>query len=169
MATINLIYASDMNGCIGKDNALPFKIKGDMQFFKTMTMGGVVVMGRKTFESIGKPLAGRKNIVISRNPTPQLMKYQLDGRITIFNKIDIELVAHLKSLPESVWVIGGAEIYNQFLLYSEIIWQTKAHAIINGNVFFNFDESNYNETPHKLGFKSVDNEFGYTIRKFVKC
>ena len=97
-----MIVAKDKNSVIGKDNQLIWSIPNDLRYFKEVTMGKTVVMGRKTYESIGKPLPGRDNIVLTNN------KSFLDDRVTVVNSI--EEVLAMKSNKEIV-VIGGDSVY----------------------------------------------------------
>ena len=114
---IALIVAAAQNGVIGRDNQLPWHLPGDLAYFKRTTLGKPVLMGRKTFESIGRPLPGRTNIVISRQPN-----WQAPG-VTVCNSLEAAL-ASAAALPDlqpgaEVMVIGGAEIYRQALALKE--------------------------------------------------
>ena len=104
---ITLIVAVADNGVIGRDNALPWHLPDDLKRFKRLTMGKPIVMGRKTFESIGKPLPGRQNIVVTRDAN-----YRREG-VTVVHGID-EAVRAAGDAPE-IMVIGGAELFRLFL------------------------------------------------------
>jgi dihydrofolate reductase len=130
---MNLILAADENWAIGKGNRLLFRLPPDMGFFKAKTTGGVVIMGRKTLESLpgGKPLKDRVNIVLSRNPeySPE---YNPEG--IVCGSLP-ELAALLKQLsykPDMVWVIGGAEIYNLLAPYCREALVTRILTIAGG-------------------------------------
>ena len=105
--TLSLIAAVARNGAIGKDNALLWRLPEDLKFFKRTTLGCPVLMGRKTFESIGRPLPGRRNIVITRNAT-----WQHDG-VEVAHSLDEALT--LAAQEARVFVIGGGELYAQAL------------------------------------------------------
>ncbi|MDR2829092.1 MAG: dihydrofolate reductase [Mycoplasmataceae bacterium] len=107
---IFLIWAQDNNGGIGKNNKLPWRVKGEMQHFINTTRGKIVVMGRKTFESIGKPLPNRENIVISTN-----VGYQPDG-VKVYSNIEQVVKAYKDN---DVFVIGGKSIYEAFMPYAD--------------------------------------------------
>ncbi|OGP09580.1 MAG: hypothetical protein A2048_00115 [Deltaproteobacteria bacterium GWA2_45_12] len=138
---LSIIVAMSQNGVIGKNNQLPWHLSEDLKRFKTLTMGQAIIMGRKTFESIGKPLPGRTNIVITRNK-----KYTAQGVI---------LVSSLKEALEKVptnteaFVIGGAEIYKEALPHAQTIYLTRIEKEVEGDTFF--------PVPHlENDFKAAD-------------
>ncbi len=126
---VNIIVATAENGVIGKEGRIPWNLSSDMRYFKETTMGRTVVMGRKTFESIGKPLAGRKNIVVTQNSD-----WKRDGVETVFN---LQAALDL-SVGNEVFIIGGGEIYRTALNENLIdrIYLTRIHAKIDGDTFF---------------------------------
>ena len=134
---ISLIVAASENDVIGKQNALPWSLPEDLKYFREKTRGKTVIMGRKTYESIGKPLPNRRNIVISR--TMNLMS-GLEVHPALGEAL-MKLAFELKEAPqEEVFVIGGADIFNQTLLGAFItypadkIYLTRIHANIEGDV-----------------------------------
>lgn len=157
-----LIVAAAENGIIGKDNDMPWKISSDLKYFKKVTMDKPVIMGRKTFESIGKPLPGRVNIVITRDTS-----FTYEGVITAHSvemAIDVaKSMAEVKGLKE-IMVIGGAEIYTLFLPFADRLYLTRIHAEIDGDTSFpelNPDEwLEYSREDHVAGEKdSHDHSF----------
>src|SRR5690606_22540731 len=104
---LSLIVAFDQNRVIGKDNKLPWHLPNDLQFFKRTTMGKAIIMGRNTFESIGKPLPGRNNIVLTRQ-----QDYRPNGVEVIK---DMDELKKLKETEEEHFIIGGAEVFNKTL------------------------------------------------------
>ena len=129
-----MIVAMDRNRVIGKGNALPWKLSGDMKFFKQTTMGKPVIMGRKTFESIGKALPGRANIVITRDPD-----FDAEG-IEPVETIEIALkagrtVAAITGTEEVV-VIGGSQIYEALLPETTRIYLTEVDLEVGGDAYF---------------------------------
>lgn len=106
MPPVTAIAAVAANGVIGVDNTIPWRLDGDFPRVKQLTMGGVLVMGRKTFESIGRPLPGRDSFVVTRNP-----RWQAEG-VRTFSAVDDALDAALAT-GKPVWVFGGGEIYRQ--------------------------------------------------------
>ena len=125
---ISIIVAVAENGVIGSDNRLPWHLPDDLKRFKALSLGKPIVMGRRTFDSIGRPLPGRANIVISRQPG-----LTIAGAV-VRHSLDAALVA-AGSVPEIV-VIGGAEIFRQVLPRTNTIHLTRVHARVAGDVLF---------------------------------
>lgn len=126
---ISLIAAKSENGVIGKDNKLPWDLPEDLKYFKKMTLGKPIIMGRKTFESMGsKPLPQRENIILTHHAG-----LVLPGCI-IVNSVEGALAA--AGSRDEVMVIGGAEIYAQFLPLATRLYLTIVHQIIDGDSFF---------------------------------
>jgi dihydrofolate reductase len=125
---ISIIVAAAENGAIGSDNRLPWHLPDDLKRFKALSLGKPIVMGRRTFDSIGRPLPGRTNIVVSRQAG-----LAIEG-VLVAPSLDAALAA-AGSAPEIV-VIGGAEIFRQVLPRTDVIHLTRVHAHIDGDVFF---------------------------------
>mgnify|MGYP001821762408 CR=1 FL=1 len=126
-----LIVAAAENDVIGRDNQLPWHLPKDLAYFKRETMGKPIVMGRKTFESIGRPLPGRTNLVISRNPD-----WQAEGVRTLPTIESAFALAREIALidgAEELMVIGGAEIYAAALPLADRIYLTRVHAEVAGD------------------------------------
>lgn len=123
---ITLIVAVADNGVIGRDNTLPWHLPEDLKRFKRLTLGKPMIMGRKTFESIGKPLPGRLSIVVTRDTN-----YHREGVVVVHGtEAALEAAA---DAPE-VMVIGGAELFRLFLPHAGRIHLTRVHGNIDGNV-----------------------------------
>src|SRR4051794_29929183 len=114
---ISFIVAMDENRVIGKDNQLPWRLPEDLKFFKRVTMGHPIAMGRKTHESIGRVLPGRENIVITRQ-----VNYQSED-CTVFYSIE-DFVKNSKKQSEEIFVIGGAEIFNETFEFADRLYIT---------------------------------------------
>jgi dihydrofolate reductase len=125
---ISIIVAVAENGVIGSDNRLPWHLPDDLKRFKALSLGKPIVMGRRTFESIGKPLPGRTNIVISRQAGLAI------AGVVVTGSLDAALAA-AGQVPEIV-IIGGAEIFRQVLPRTDLIHLTRVHARVAGNVVF---------------------------------
>ena len=125
---VTLIVAVADSGVIGRDNSLPWHLPADLQRFKRITMGKPILMGRKTFESIGKPLPGRENIVVTRDTN-----YRRDG-IRVVHDADSALRA--AGVAPEVMVIGGAELFRAFLPLAGRIHLTRVHGNIAGDVMW---------------------------------
>ena len=138
---ISMIVARSRNHVIGRDNQMPWKISADLQFFKRVTMGYPVIMGRKTWESIGRPLPGRRNIVVSRNagyePTGGELASSLD-----------EALNRLSAAPR-VFVIGGEQLFKQAFDRADRLFITEIDMDVEGgDTFF--------ELPNKADWKEVE-------------
>lgn len=134
MPRLALIAAVAENGCIGINNQLPWYLPEDLKYFRRLTTGSVVIMGRKTYESIGKPLPNRTNIVISHNPG-----YQAEGVKTVTNLDDaIALATQISEINgnEDVFVIGGAQIYALALPQAGRLYLTEVKKTVHGDAFF---------------------------------
>jgi dihydrofolate reductase len=152
---ISLIWAMDENRVIGKDNQLPWHLPEDLKFFKRMTMGHPIAMGRKTHESIGRLLPGRENIVITRQKD-----YQCDG-CTVLHSVQ-ELVDYAAKKKEEVFVIGGAEIFKEILPFADRLYWTQIYHKFEGDTFFpelNMDE--WELISKEKGMKDEKNPYDY--------
>lgn len=118
-----MIVAVSDNHVIGRNNGLPWRIPKDMKWFKMNTWGSTVIMGRKTFEACG-PLPGRRNIVISRRPKP-------DVNVEWYNHLDVAM-QHV----DDAFIIGGAELYITSLKYVDAMIVTRVEKTVHGDVFF---------------------------------
>ena len=141
--TLSLIVAMSENGVIGRDGRLPWKLPADMARFKALTMGHPIIMGRKTYESIGRPLPGRRNIVLSSQPG--------------YAPAGVEVVPSLEAALErvraedEVFVIGGAAVYRETLPRADRLYLTLVEGDIEGDTFF--------ETPSAASWRLVSEEF----------
>lgn len=125
---ITLIVAAAENNAIGKGNRMPWHLPNDFKYFKEKTLNHSVVMGRKTFESIGKPLPERRNIVMTKNTN------YLHEEVDVANNID-ELLLYCRDERE-IFIIGGAEIYKQTLPLAHKVLLTRVHTTVDGDAFF---------------------------------
>jgi len=131
---IAMIVAMASNRVIGRDNQLPWHIPGDLKFFKATTLGKPVVMGRKTFESIGRPLPGRDNIVITRNGN-----WQVDGVRVVHDlagALEMARDSAETSGAEEIMVIGGGEIFTEVLPRTDRLYLTLVQADVEGDAYF---------------------------------
>jgi len=124
---VSIIVALDEAGTIGRDGTLPWRLPEDLKYFRRLTLGKTVLMGRKTWESLGKPLEGRRNWVLSRDPA-----FHPAGA-EVFASLDQALAAHRDG---ELVVIGGAEIYRQALPLAGTLHLTRVHARVEGDTRF---------------------------------
>ena len=140
---IIFVVAIAENGVIGAGNGFPWRLKSDMARFKALTIGKPVIMGRKTFETLRRPLPGRTNIVITRDAD-----YRANGAIVTTSAADAGAVARGDALRRSVAeiaVIGGAEIYRQWLDRADRLEITEVHARPEGDTHFDIDRAEWDE------------------------
>jgi dihydrofolate reductase len=157
-----IIVAVADNGVIGKDDGLPWKLSEDMQYFKRITMGKPIVMGRKTYESIGKPLPGRTNIVISRNAS-----FHAEG-VEIARSLDEALamakVVAVRDGVEEVMVIGGAQIYAAAIPAADTLYITEVHASVEGDaVLCDIEWGLWRETTREHRVAKPPNTYDYSF------
>jgi dihydrofolate reductase len=159
--TISIIVAVAENDAIGFDNHLLWHISEDLKRFKSLTTGHHVIMGRKTYESVGKPLPGRVNIVISRQEN-----YRVDGCL-VANSFEEAL--ELAKLDSEVFIIGGGEIYKQALPITDKIYLTRVHAGFAGDTFFpELNLSEWTSESITKGKPANDDGLGYTFINLVR-
>ncbi|MGE8686339.1 MAG: dihydrofolate reductase [Achromobacter sp.] len=127
-ARLTLIVAYSTNRAIGRDNALPWKLPGDLAHFKRSTLGRPIIMGRKTWDSLGRPLPGRSNIVISRNPG-----FAAEGATVVPT---LQAAIDACGGVDEAFVIGGAQIYAQALPLARRVLATEVRADVEGDAFF---------------------------------
>lgn len=131
---VTLVVAVADNGVIGRGNALPWDLPDDLKHFKQTTMGRPIIMGRKTFESIGRPLPGRLNIILTRSTDWQAVG--VSTAATIGDAIDLAEQQALIDGADSVMIIGGAEVYRQALPFCTRAVVTRVHGQVDGDAFF---------------------------------
>lgn len=153
---ISLIVAVAENDVIGAGGKLPWRLSDDLKRFKALTMGKPLIMGRKTFESIGRALPGRRNIVVTRQPD-----YVAAGCEVVGSPEDAIAAA---AGADEVMVIGGAEVYAAFLPLAGRIYRTRVHARIDGDALFPaLDERDWREVSLVERAADDSNEFGVTF------
>jgi dihydrofolate reductase len=152
---ISLMWAMDNNRVIGKNNQLPWHLPEDLKFFKRTTIGHSIAMGRKTWDSIGRPLPGRENIVITRNS-----EFTCEG-CTVLNSIE-DLLEYSQQKNDEIFVIGGAEIFKLILPSADKLYLTRIYDEFEGNTFFpvlNMEE--WTLLSHEKGIKDEKNPYDY--------
>ena len=151
---ISLIAAMDRNRLIGQGNRLPWRLPADMKHFRKLTLGKPVVMGRRTFESIGKPLTKRTNIILTRDP-----HFRTSGCI-VTHSVDEAL--RKANGCEEVMIIGGYSVYEQFLDCAKHLYLTQIHECFEGDVYFpEFELSDWREVRRVKHQPDSDNPHSY--------
>lgn len=152
---VSLVVAISRNRVIGAQGALPWHLPEDLKYFKRLTMGHPIIMGRKTFESIGRLLPGRSNVVVTRKPD-----YRAPGAVVVASLE--EALAACRDTDE-VFVIGGAEIFRQLLNRAERIYATELLADFEGDVVFpEYDPSRWREVSREK-HRDGDLEYHFVV------
>ena len=162
--TVSAIVAVSKNGVIGKGNDIPWYLSSDLRYFKRTTINHHIIMGRKTFHSMGRPLPKRTNIVITRNP------FFVASNCIITSSLDDALAIAQENGEEEVFIIGGGQIYEMSMPLLDKIYYTEVDTVIeDGEVFFpDFDRNKWtlvSEEPHKADEK---NDHDYTFMVFER-
>lgn len=159
--SVSLIVAMSQNRVIGRGGALPWRLSADLQRFKKLTMGHHIVMGRKTFESIGRPLAGRKMIVVTRQED-----YCADHACVAHSLPQAIEIAQAAG-DEEVFITGGSEIYRQGLEVADRVYLTLVHAEVDGDAYFpEIDVDRWRLTGGSHHAADERNEFDYSFRVY---
>lgn len=155
--TFSLIIATTQNNVIGKDNQMPWHLPADLAWFRQNTTGKPVIMGRKTFESIGRPLPKRINIVLSRQP------FEHEG---VTWKDSLESAVDFVKDSEEIVLIGGGELFKQYLPKADKLYLTQIQAEIEGDTFF--PELNWNEWKIEYDeYRQADENNVYDLRFLI--
>lgn len=159
---ISLIAAMANNRIIGKDNDMPWHLPADLKHFKKITLGKPVLMGRKTYESIGRPLPGRRNIVLSRNAD-----LHIEG-VEVVDSID--KINSLLTGVDELMVIGGGHIYNAFLAKADILYLTHIDLDVEGDTQFPDYEgvANWRVVEQQVCEPDDNNPYSYRFVKYSK-
>ena len=156
MVIISLIAAMGKGRVIGIENRLPWRLPADMKHFRALTLGKAVLMGRKTFDSIGKPLAGRINIVVTQD-----RQFRADG-VRVAHSIEEALT--LAGDQEEIMVIGGASFYAQLLPRAQRLYLTEIHQDFLGDAFFPaWQADEWRETARVDHAPDGDNPYPYSF------
>ena len=160
---LSIVVAISENNVIGKNNKLLWHIPEDMKRFKELTTGHTIIMGRKTFESIGKVLPDRRHIILTRDSEYVVNNENVD----IVNDIN-ELDSYIDETEEN-FIIGGAIIYNQLIKRADKVYMTKIHKVFDGDAYFpKLSETEWKEVERKHGLKNEKNPYDYEYITYVR-
>ncbi len=157
MAEVIIIVAVAKNNVIGRDNTLPWHLPSDLKHFKKTTMGYPLIMGRKTYDSIGRPLPGRDNVVLTRDPD-----LELPGCIVVHSME--EAIAHCRN-EEKVFIIGGADIFRLAMPLTDTIIYTALQRDVEGDVYLDPIDT---DTFEIVESKEYDEEEPYQIIRYER-
>ena len=153
---LSIIVAVADNNIIGKDNRLIWHIPADLKYFKSLTMGAPIIMGRKTYQSIGKPLPGRKSIIITRDNN-----YSTEGCVVVHS---LESAIAAAKEHNEAFIIGGEQIYRQAMGFADKIYLTRVYESFEGDSFFpEIDTSIWQLTEQKDNEIDDNNKFKYSF------
>ena len=158
---IKILVAFDENKVIGKNNALIWHLPADLQRFKALTTGHVIIMGRKTFESFPKPLPNRTHVIITRQND-----FEYEGCVVVQN---IEKALSVCPINENLYIIGGGEIYQQSISFADQLDITRVHHSFDADVYFpEIDPEIWELTSETFHQKDERHLFDYTFQTFVR-
>lgn len=161
MVKVSLMVAMSSNRVIGKDNDIPWRIPRDWQYVKKTTFGHPIILGRKNSESIGKPLCGRRNIVLTRKEG-----YSIEGCEMAHSTDD---VFKLCKDETEIFIFGGEEIYKLFLPFVEKLYITKIHHHFDGDTFFpDLNDEDWNEVSVEKGIQDENNPYSYCFHVYER-
>ena len=160
---ISLLVAADENNVIGKDNQLPWHLPNDLKYFKNLTWGMPIVMGRKTYQSIGKPLPGRKNIVLTHQAD-----WQAEG-VNMVHSIEEAKEVAAKSDCKEMFIIGGAEVFKTVFPTADRLYLTRIHHSFEGDVFLpDWDRGNWHLKSERFCAPDEKNNYPHTFQVWDK-
>jgi dihydrofolate reductase len=158
---ISMIVAMAKNRAIGKDNQLLWHLPADLQYFKRITMGKPILMGRKTYQSIGRPLPGRVNIVVSRDKT-----FAPEGVVVVRS---IEQALKAASEHDDVMIIGGSSFYEQMLPMTDMLYVTQVHQPFEADAFFpELNSQDWEKIAEEYNEPDEKNKLSYSFQTFKR-
>jgi dihydrofolate reductase len=164
---ISLIVAVSRNGVIGIDNQLPWHLPEDLKYFKSVTMGKPIIMGRKTYDSIGRPLPGRTNIVITRDSSWQTEGVEVAQ--TLAQAMTLGQLACAQADVDEAMVIGGEQIYRMTLPAADRLYLTEVQAEVEGDAFFpKFDAKDWHQVSEQLPEVTDTHPYRFVVLERIK-
>jgi dihydrofolate reductase len=158
--TISYIVAMGRDRSIGKDNKLPWRLPADLAYFKKTTMGHPILMGRKTYDSIGRPLPGRTNVVLTRS-----QDFQAEGCVVVHTAEE----AMERFAAEELFVTGGTEMFRLFMPYADKMYITWIDAEFEADTFFpEYDEALWRLVSEEPGVTDERNPYAYSFRVYER-
>jgi dihydrofolate reductase len=162
---ISIIVAVAENGVIGRGGELPWKLSADLQRFKRLTMGHTIIMGRRTWESIGRPLPGRRTVVVSRQPTFEVK----EATVAVANSVEQAVKIAQQAGDDEAFIVGGAELYRLALPEANRLYYSRVAAKPDGDTFFpEVDWSKWNLTESTSHCADQKNEYACTFEIYER-
>ncbi len=160
---VSFIVAMDKNNVIGFHNKMPWHLPNDLKFFKDTTTGHTIIMGRKTFESIGRVLPNRKHIVLTKS------NEDLPKGIEVFNSIDQVIELNEQNPDEELFIIGGGNIFKQLLPHADRLYVTLIDETFEGDVFFpKISSCEWKLISKEKGDKNTSNPYDYYFLEYIR-
>ncbi|MDH6674300.1 dihydrofolate reductase [Paenibacillus sp. LBL] len=160
---ISLVAAMGNHNVIGNKNELPWHLPADLKYFRALTLNGVVVMGRKTYESIGKALPNRTNIIMTRDT-----QYWKKDAI-VFHSVDDVILYKEKNDVKHLFVIGGSEVYNLFMPIADRLHITKINHDFKGDAYFpDINPEIWGHMYERVGIKDANNNYNYSFNVYYR-
>jgi dihydrofolate reductase len=157
---ISIIVAASTNGVIGREGDLPWRMPADLKRFKSLTTGHHLVIGRKTWDELGRPLPGRIMVVVTRDPD-----FAAEG-VTTVHSLDEALEVSIGD--DEVFIAGGGEIYRQAMPLAERLYLTRVHAFVEGDTTFDFDDSEWVLVSREDHLADEDNPHPYSFLMYER-
>ena len=153
---LSIIVAVSENNVVGKENKLPWKLSADLRRLKSLTMGHHIIMGRKTWESLGRPLPGRINVIITSDKN-----YIAEGGVVVHSLKEAQTVS---SFDDEIFIFGGGKIFKEAMPLVQKIYMTKVHSIIEGDIYFPvINMKEWNETAREDYKADEKNQYDYSF------
>ncbi len=153
------MVAASENGVIGRDYEMLWKLPNDFKYFKNKTWGLAIIMGRKTYQALEKPLPGRYNIVITKN------KDWVEDGVTVVHSLEESIAKAVETDCKKIFIIGGGEIFLQTINLVDTVYLTRVHAKFDGNVFYpELDESEWQLVSDEPHYKDGKHAFDYSFQ-----
>lgn len=160
---ISLIVAATENGVIGKDGKMPWRLPAESAYFRNTTLGHPVITGRKNYEAMGRPLPDRLNVVITRSAD-----YQVPAGVAVVHSLDEALdLPEVKNQPE-VFIIGGAQIYDEAMSRADKLYLTTIHTTMDGDTYFRYNPSEWRQEWSEHHAADAENKYAFTLKRLAR-
>lgn len=161
--TISLIVAAAHKGVIGKDGKMPWRLPAESAYFRRTTLGHPVITGRKNYEAMGRPLPDRLNVVITRQTS-----YKVPDGVIVVNSLQEALNLPQVKGQEEIFIIGGAQIYQEAMPMADRLYLTDVHADIDGDTFFKYNPDEWRLEWSQHHPADTDNKYAFTLKRLVR-
>jgi dihydrofolate reductase len=158
-----LIVAAAESGVIGKDGKMPWRLPAESAYFRNITLGHPVITGRKNYEAMGRPLPDRLNVVITRQSD-----YKVPAGVIVVNSLQSALDLPQVAKEEEVFIIGGAQIYDEAMHLADKLYLTIIHADIAGDTFFRYEPADWRLQWSEYHPADPDNKYAFTLQRLLR-